>query len=442
MVSRDLKRLRLLLERYPKPEGVKLAYGTAGFRCSAKLLPSVFLRMGCLVALLSEVHVQGQAIGIMCTASHNQEEDNGIKIADVDGGMLRSEWEGLAAALANIDTVDQVVDFFSNLMIQNKIRAPCRGCVHVGFDSRSHSPFLANLAVVGATIMGANVTNHGLVTTPILHHCIYQANGHCSKAIPKSLASLFSCEALDSSAGVETYLDIICGSYLALLDTSFKNCQINSIVNHPRIVVDCACGIGAPFIDQINWRLMASRNRGAVELIAINKIGEGTLNGACGAEFVQKKQLPPTHFSGLAHFPASREKFLARAPVGEINRFASLDGDADRIVFHYFKKRNTMKAFGLIDGDKIAALVALFVQNEITILKSAAPDAMHELRCGIVQTAYANGSSTFFLKVWKDSFSDYYKLYSFEVKNLTCSFRFSFRLRTLPELMLKLPKLV
>jgi len=399
MVSHDMKRLKVLLERYPKPEGVQLAYGTAGFRCSANLLPSVFLRMGCLVALLSEVHVQGQAIGIMCTASHNQEGDNGIKIADVDGGMLRPEWESLAAVLANIDNADQVVHFLSKIMMKNHSRASNRGCVHVGFDSRSHSPFLSNLAVMGATIMGADVINHGLVTTPILHHCVYQANGHCVKAIPKSLGGLASCMASGSSTGVEIYLDIICGSYLALLETSIKNHQDGSIVDSPpRIVVDCACGIGAPFIDKINERLMAYRNRGAVELIAINKIGEGTLNEACGAEFVQKKQLPPTHFSGLQHFPSLQEKELTRTSISEVNRFASLDGDADRIVFHYLRKRKNLKSFGLIDGDKIAALVALFVQNEINILKAFAPNVMRELRCGIVQTAYANGSSTLFLK--------------------------------------------
>ena len=40
-----------LLKATPKPSGVYLAYGTAGFRAVAELLPSTFLRMGMLAAL-------------------------------------------------------------------------------------------------------------------------------------------------------------------------------------------------------------------------------------------------------------------------------------------------------------------------------------------------------------------------------------------------------
>jgi phosphoacetylglucosamine mutase len=38
----------------PRPEGVTLAYGTAGFRAKASLLPSTFLRMGFLAALRAQ----------------------------------------------------------------------------------------------------------------------------------------------------------------------------------------------------------------------------------------------------------------------------------------------------------------------------------------------------------------------------------------------------
>jgi phosphoacetylglucosamine mutase len=39
--------------------------------------------------------------GLMVTASHNAEPDNGIKLVDPDGGMLAMAWEGHAVALAN-----------------------------------------------------------------------------------------------------------------------------------------------------------------------------------------------------------------------------------------------------------------------------------------------------------------------------------------------------
>ena len=41
-------------------------------------------------------------IGVMITASHNPEEDNGIKLIDPDGEMLEAAWESHATNLANV----------------------------------------------------------------------------------------------------------------------------------------------------------------------------------------------------------------------------------------------------------------------------------------------------------------------------------------------------
>lgn len=79
--------------------GVKLSYGTAGFRADASLLPSTVYRVGILAALRSLK--TGSIIGLMITASHNKVSDNGVKIADPNGGMLSQHWEPFADALAN-----------------------------------------------------------------------------------------------------------------------------------------------------------------------------------------------------------------------------------------------------------------------------------------------------------------------------------------------------
>jgi hypothetical protein len=63
------------LKKYPPPEGVKLKYGTAGFREKAAILDSTFFRMGMLGILRSRQ--LEKTIGLMVTASHNAAPDNG-----------------------------------------------------------------------------------------------------------------------------------------------------------------------------------------------------------------------------------------------------------------------------------------------------------------------------------------------------------------------------
>ena len=111
------------------PAGVLLKYGTAGFRARAELLESTFLRMGVLAALRSRFHAPkggggagGVAVGLMVTASHNAEPDNGIKMVDADGGMLAQAWEGAAQRIANArddeDAEDGVMRALAEAIVQ------------------------------------------------------------------------------------------------------------------------------------------------------------------------------------------------------------------------------------------------------------------------------------------------------------------------------------
>jgi phosphoacetylglucosamine mutase len=71
--------------------------------------------------------------------------------------------------------------------------------------------------------------------------------------------------------------------------------------------------------------------------------------------------------------------------VKSLERCASLDGDADRIVYYYTDDTT----FHLLDGDKIATLAASFI---IDVAKASG--LASQLNIGVVQTAYANGAST------------------------------------------------
>lgn len=101
----------------------------------------------------------------------------------------------------------------------------------------------------------------------------------------------------------------------------------------------------------------------------------GVLNKNAGADFVKTQQ----------RFPPSLEGTLAAG-----QRAASFDGDADRLMYYYAD--DDLK-FRMLDGDKIATLVADFI---VGLVDSAGLGG--KIQVGTVQTAYANGSSTRYLE--------------------------------------------
>jgi uncharacterized membrane protein YfcA len=89
-----------IVNAYPRTrlQGVPLvyAYGTAGFRTSQEVLDSAMARVGILAGLLS-AYCGGAAVGVMITASHNPNKDNGVKIMDSHGEMISKDWEDFAS---------------------------------------------------------------------------------------------------------------------------------------------------------------------------------------------------------------------------------------------------------------------------------------------------------------------------------------------------------
>ncbi len=325
----------------------------------------------------------------MITASHNPERDNGIKLSDSNGGMLPISWEKKATQFANSDEVEEAFGKRKGNITSM--------VVHIGRDTRSHSLPLSQLAIRAAVAMGAKVVDHGCVTTPQLHYFVLRSNPH---NMPNALACGSS-----GSSFEKDYFNAIIGSYTTLIST--KKGKGNS---SRKMLVDCACGVGGLKTSLLNDMLKSFEREGGillqeslVELIPINLPEDGPLNENCGAEYVQKQQKLPTIYT------SSDETSISMKYV------ASLDGDADRIVFHYKDDRGRLV---LLDGDKIAVLVSSFLQEEILTLSTAVPEAKY-IRCGIVQTAYANGSSTNYLKVRLSSFNDfaYGNLVSFHFTN-------------------------
>lgn len=68
-----------------------------------------------------------------------------------------------------------------------------------------------------------------------------------------------------------------------------------------------------------------------------------------------------------------------------------MDGDADRLVFFRLIP-NTNNKIELVDGDKILSLFAIFIQEQLSLLEEL------PARLGVIQTAYANGAATDYLR--------------------------------------------
>lgn len=82
------------------------------------------------------------------------------------------------------------------------------------------------------------------------------------------------------------------------------------------------------------------------------------------------------------------------------HRCLSLDGDADRLVYFSVHPESNINV-DLVDGDKILSLFALFIKNQLSILvqgEDLTTTSHPCTRLGVVQTAYANGASTDYLK--------------------------------------------
>lgn len=377
-----------------------LSYGTAGFRSHENKLDAIFVRMGVLAALRA---VQTKAtVGVMVTASHNPIQDNGVKMIDPDGGMLSPAWEKYAGALAAAP-LDSTQALLADIIAKEHISFTdaTAAQVIVAMDTRPSSDRLARHILNGASAISGAAHHLGLLTTPQLHHVVRHTNlGPFASASDRK--PVYASEAGYYARHREAFLELLAGT------------SSNATARGP-LVLDCAHGIGAPqaaklaeaFKDILQFEL---RNKGETAAEA------QLLNDGVGAEHAQKERKPPANFGA------------GEVPLGM--RCASLDGDADRLVYHYWRNGpDGSPVWRLIDGDKIATLAAVFIGEQLAHLglpltgepthaahgtgdqhtatdgsSATNPTAIEQsgsiapVSVGVVQTAYANGSSTDYIR--------------------------------------------
>ncbi|XP_006892223.1 PREDICTED: phosphoacetylglucosamine mutase [Elephantulus edwardii] len=338
----DLDAIAKFSTLHAKPSGLILQYGTAGFRSKAEHLDHVMFRMGLLAVLRSK---QTQStIGVMVTASHNPEEDNGVKLIDPLGEMLAPSWEEHATCLTNVEEQDMQRTLVA-IIEKEAVNLQQDAFVVIARDTRPSSEKLAQSVIDGVIVLGAQFHDYGLLTTPQLHYMVYcrNTNGQYGKAT------------------IEGYYQKHAKAFVEL--TKQASCCGDEFRT---LKVDCANGIGA-----LKLREMEHYISQELSVRLFNDGSVGKLNHLCGADFVKCQQKPPEGMEMKSN-----------------ERCCSFDGDADRIVYYY---RDADGHFHLLDGDKIATLISTF-------LKELLLEIGENLNIGVVQTAYANGSSTRYLE--------------------------------------------
>ncbi|XP_071597574.1 phosphoacetylglucosamine mutase [Heliangelus exortis] len=338
----DFEALKKYSALHPKPAGLTLQYGTAGFRTRAEQLDHIMFRMGLLAVLRSKALVS--TIGVMVTASHNPEEDNGVKLVDPLGEMLHPSWEEYATQLANAEE-QELQKVITEICQRAAVDQRKDASVFVGRDTRPSSEKLSQSVIDGISVLGGQYHDYGLVTTPQLHYlvCCQNTQGQYGKAT------------------LEGYYEKLSKAFTELIKQSPSSGD-----SRRHLKIDCANGIGALKLSEMEPYFPKE--------VLIHLYNDGTkekLNHFCGADFVKVHQKPPR---GLDLKPNER--------------CCSFDGDADRIVYYY---KDETGHFHLIDGDKIATLISIF-------LKELLAKVGQTLKLAVVQTAYANGSSTRYLE--------------------------------------------
>ena len=316
----------------------RITYGTSGFRFKNEALDYIVFRLGFFQALIAQRDAP-RHWGIAITASHNPKPDNGVKIINAHTGMLEIKYEKvLEDYMNNPDFLSALDKLIKELGIDNTETG--ESFIVLGHDTRTSADRLKALFKKSATLFGARILDIGQVATPHVFVTVDYLN--------KGLVSL------------KNTVEEIRDYYFKIYSEKYNRIvKLLPAFEKKKIVFDCSNGVGFLSIRQFNERCVKNSHN----LIIINKDDGENLNNLCGAEHVHKVQTIPANYD-------------ESVPYG-----ISLDGDADRLTYFLYKNNQ----LELVDGDKMSALIALFIQK---VLKDVLKIEKYNL--GAVMTNYSN----------------------------------------------------
>jgi len=317
---------------------VKYAYGTSGFRMNSEYLDIVALRLGFMLSVRSTL--LSLPIGLMITASHNKNSDNGFKIADLNGRTLCKEWENLCEEIVNSKNfISDASNFLRKYLFSNTEEVPFYSKVVLGWDTRTSSPHLIEVVKTSLIHFNTQIIEYGLVTSPQLHFMTFISQkqileGKRFKEISKLNKSYLKPQEESNSEVIypkEIYFDIYRdGSLKTFLELYDKLKEKEQKINYEsHLVIDYGNGVGGT---QENKDGIASLLKVIDKNFNIGFTNDLTtdpelLNEKSGTEHVQKNFTLPNEFYEtleLRKFEIQENKQI---------KACSLDGDADRIVY-------------------------------------------------------------------------------------------------------------
>lgn len=266
-------------------------YGTSGFRFDESIMINIAEKIGIgigtlLLSMIISEHKTAiehntktnKFIGIMITASHNQYDDNGVKIIDKNGYMISSDQELLLEQIVNSDQSDISITSLVNY----------QPYVYIAHDTRRSCEEIKTKIIHGIQkiIPDVKIIDLNMMTTPELHITISE--------------SKYSSD--------DNY-------YQNKIKHLIKKYNLADKLNN--YILDCANGVGATTMNKIM----------SINLINTNTSDHSQLNNNAGSDYVMNNR------DKFHKYVIKNSKYMSQL-------HGALDGDADRLIFYKFTDDN------------------------------------------------------------------------------------------------------